>query len=149
MSREEEAAVFRLAVRRWSDGDFDGVLALLADDIIHTVNIDALQIPWVASAAGKAEVTARLKVIQATFVVDAFIIESLVYEPEAIRATVLGYHKHRKTQERLDVRVRFLVRVRDGLIVRLDEPVDGAYFEAFQRFVSYLQQAAPELNPVT
>jgi ketosteroid isomerase-like protein len=57
---------------------------------------------------------------------------------------VLGYHVHRKTRERLDVRVRFRVRVRDGLIVRIDEFLDAAYIEAFQRFVSYLEQTAQD-----
>jgi ketosteroid isomerase-like protein len=142
MSQEEEISVFRRAVRCWSDEDFEGAIALLDDDIIHTVNVDALQIPWVSSAEGKENVSARLKLIADTFVVNAFIIESLTYEDGEIRATMLGYHVHRKTRERLDVRVRFRVRVRNGLIVRIDEFLDEAYIEAFQRFVTYLEQSA-------
>ena len=146
MPREDDIAVFRLAVRHWNDGDFDGVLALLADDIRHTVNVDALGIPWMASAEGKADVAARLGLIRETFIIDAFVIESLITEAEDIRATVVGYHTHKTTGERLDVRLRFRVRVRDGLLVQLDETVDAAYFEAFQRFVSYLGQTAEELG---
>lgn len=144
MSQEEEIAVFRRAVRCWSDEDFEGTVALLADDIVHTVNVDALQIPWVSSAEGKANVSARLKLIADTFVINAFVLETITYEEGEIRATVLGYHVHRKTRERLDVRVRFRVRVRDGLIVRIDEFLDAAYIEAFQRFVSYLEQTAQD-----
>lgn len=144
MSQEEEIAVFRKSVRCWSDEDFDGAVALLDENIIHTVNVDALKIPWVSSAEGKANVTARLKVIADTFVINAFIIETLTYENGEIRATVLGYHVHRKTRERLDVRVRFRVRVKNGLIVRIDETLDAAYIEAFQRFVTYLEQTAQE-----
>lgn len=144
MSQEEEIAVFRRAVRCWSEEDFEGAVALLGDDIVHTVNVDALQIPWVSSAEGKVNVSARLKLIADTFVINAFIIEALAYEAGEIRATVLGYHVHRKTRERLDVRVRFRVRVRDGLIVRIDEFLDAAYIEAFQRFVTYLEQSAQE-----
>ncbi len=144
MSLDEDGAVFRAAVRNWSEGNLEGVLALLADDVVHNVNVDALEIPWVSSASGKAEVTERLKLIIATFVVDAFVIENLVYEGEEVRATVLGYHVHRKTRERLDVRLRFRVRVRDGLIVRLDEFLDAAYIDAFERFVRYLEQTAQE-----
>lgn len=147
MSRQEEADVFRSAIRHWSDGNFDGVLALLADDIVHNVNVDALQIPWVSSASGKPDVAARLRLIIDTFVVDAFVIETLVYGEEDVRATVLGYHKHRKSGERLDIRLRFRVRVREGLIVRLDEFLDAAYIDAFQRFVGYLEQAAEEAGP--
>jgi ketosteroid isomerase-like protein len=141
---EEEIAVFRKSVRCWSNEDFEGAVALLDEKIVHTVNVDALQIPWVSSAEGKANVTARLKVIVDTFIVNAFIIESLTYENGEIRATVLGYHVHRKTRERLDVRVRFRVRVRNGLIVRIDETLDATYIEVFQRFVSYLEQTARE-----
>lgn len=144
MSREQDGAVFQLAVRHWNDGNLDGVLGLLADDICHTVNVDALNIPWAMSATGKNAVRQRLGLIQQTFVINAFLVESLVYEDDDIRATVLGYHTHRRTGECLDVRLRFRVRVRDGLIVRLDETVDGAYFEAFERFVRYLEQTAQE-----
>jgi ketosteroid isomerase-like protein len=144
MSKDEDIEIFRLAVRNWSEGNFDGVVALLADDIVHSVNVDALEIPWVSSAAGKPNVTARLQLIVDTFIVNAFVIESLTCEGEEIRATVLGYHVHRKTGERLDVRVRFRVRVRDGLIVRIDEFLDAAYIDAFQRFVTYLEQSAAE-----
>ena len=140
MSLEEDGAVFRQAVRNWSDGNLDGVLALLGDDVVHTVNVDALKIPWASSAVGKADVSARLKLIIDTFGVDAFVIENLVYEEEELRAAVLGYHVHRKTGERLDVRLRFRVRVRDGLIVRLDEFLDAAYIDAFERFVRYLSR---------
>jgi ketosteroid isomerase-like protein len=149
MSLEEDGAVFRQAVRNWSDGNLDGVLALLGDDVVHTVNVDALKIPWASSAVGKADVSARLKLIIDTFVVDAFVIENLVYEEEELRAAVLGYHVHRKTGERLDVRLRFRVRVRDGLIVRLDEFLDAAYIDAFERFVRYLEQAAQEAGGLT
>lgn len=146
MTREEDAAVFRRAVRSWSDGDFEGVLALLADDIVHTVNVDALDIPWVSSAAGKPAVAARLRLVGETFVINAFLVESLVHEKDEIRATVLGFHTHRKTRERLDVRLRFRVRVRDGLIVRMDEVLDAAYIAAFNRFVRYLEETADQMG---
>jgi ketosteroid isomerase-like protein len=142
MSRELDAAVFRLAVRHWTDGDLEGVLSLIADDIVHVVNVDALEIPWVSSAEGKPALTARLMLIAATFDINAFIIESLVLEKDDIRATVLVYHTHKKTRERLDIRVRFRVRVKNGLIVRMDEFLDAAYIDAFNRFVKYLEETA-------
>ncbi len=90
MSKDEDIEVFRLAIRNWSEGNFDGVVALLADDIVHSVNVDALEIPWVSSAAGKTDVTARLRLIVETFIVNAFIAETLTCEGDEIRATVLG-----------------------------------------------------------
>jgi ketosteroid isomerase-like protein len=144
MSQEEDAAVFRQAVRYWSDSNLEGVLSLMADDIVHTVNVDALGIPYVSSAEGKSAVAARLALIGATFVIDAFVVENFFFETDEIRANVLGYHTHRKTRERLDVKLRFKIGVRDGLIVRLEEFIDGPYFEAFEKFVKYLEQTAME-----
>jgi len=144
MSQDEDAAVFRQAVRYWSDGNFEGVLSLIADDIVHNVNIDALGIPYVQSAEGKPAVAARLNLIAETFIVDAFVVDAFFLEEDEVRATVLGYHTHRKTRERLDIKLRFRIRVRDGQIVRLDEFLDAAYLDAFERFVKYLEQTALE-----
>jgi ketosteroid isomerase-like protein len=140
MSQKDEIAVFRRAIRCWGDRDFAGTIATLDDAIVHEVNLDA--IPWLTGAEGKDNVAANLKLITDTFVINAFIIEALFYENEEIRANVLGYHVHRKTRERLDVRVRFRVRVQNGLIVRVDEYLDAPYIQAFQRFVTYLEQPA-------
>lgn len=142
MAKDEDIAVFRLAVRYWSEENFEGVFSLLADDIVHSVNVDALEIPWASSAAGKPDVVARLGLIAQTFTINAFILENVVCEGDEIRATVLGYHKHKKTGERLDLRVRFRVRVRDGKLARIDEFLDAAYIEAFERFVRYVEEAA-------
>lgn len=142
MSQKEEIAVFRRAVRCWGEKDFAGTIATLDDAIVHNVNVHA--IPWLTGAEGKDEVASNLKLITDTFVINAFIIEALFYENDEIRANVLGYHVHRKTRERLDVRVRFRVRVQNGLIVRVDEYLDGPYIQAFQRFVTYLEQPAQD-----
>ena len=144
MSQEEDAAVFRQAVRYWSDGNGEGVLSLMADDIVHTVNVDAMGIPYLLSAEGKPAVAARLALIGATFVIDAFVVENFFFETDEIRANVLGYHTHRKTRERLDVKIRFRIRIRDGQIARLDEYIDGAYVDAYEKFVKHLGQTAME-----
>jgi len=130
MPSKTDGAVFRTVIRMWSSGDLEGVLRLLADDIVHTVHVGELDVPYMISATGKAEVRQRLQLIAATFVVDAFVIESLVETDGEIRAIVRGYHKHRKSAERLDVTLRFLARVEDNVITRLDEYVDAAYFDA-------------------
>jgi ketosteroid isomerase-like protein len=144
MQPTNSAAVFRAAIQGWSAGDLEGVLKLFADDIVHTVHVGALDVPYMVSANGKAEVRQRLELIMATFVVDTFVIESLVEDLDEVRATIQGYHTHRKTGERLDVRLRFLARVRGRQIARLDEYIDTAYFEAFERFVRYLEQTAQD-----
>jgi ketosteroid isomerase-like protein len=142
MSLEEERAVFRLAHRLWNDGDLDGFMACLADDIVYTVNVNG--VPYAASATGKDEVRGRLQLLLDTFVVNAFVVEHLVHEKDSSRSTVLGYYKHRKTGERLDIRPRFRGWVKDGLVTRIEEHHDAVYIEAFERFVRYLEQTAQE-----
>ena len=145
-AREREADVFRRAVRHWTDGDFDAVVALLDDDICHTVNVDALGIPWMMTTKGKTEMAGRLALIRETFVINAFVLEALIHETRSLRATVYALHTHKKTGERLDVRLRFRVFIKSGRIARLEETVDGAYFEAFERFVRYLEERAGEIG---
>jgi ketosteroid isomerase-like protein len=140
MSLSDERVVFHQAHLAWADGDLEAFLALLADDIVHVVNVDG--VPYAASAHGKVEVRARFQVLLDTFVVNAFVVESLVHGPEYSRTVVLGYYKHKRTGERLDIRVRFQGWVRDGLLVRIEEHHDAAYVEAFQRFVAHLEAAA-------
>ncbi len=142
MSLEEERAVFRLAHLRWNDGDLDGFMDCLADDIVYMVNVAG--VPYAADAVGKDEVRARLQLLLDTFVVNAFVIERLVHEADSSRSTVLGYYKHKKTGERLDIRPRFRGWVKDGLLTRIEEQHDAAYIEAFERFVRYLEQSAQE-----
>lgn len=140
--REREADVFRRSVKYWNDGDFDGVVALLAEDVRHTVNVDKLGIPWMMSTTGKAEMAGRLGLIRETFVIDRFEIETLIIEARGLRATVYALHTHKTTGERLETRLRFRVFVKMGLISRVEETVDGAYLEAFERFVRYLEERA-------
>jgi ketosteroid isomerase-like protein len=142
MSLEEERAVFREAHLRWNEGDLEGFLSLLADDVVYTVNVEGID--YAANANGKEEVRVRLQVLLDTFVVNAFVIESLVHEADSSRSVVLGYYRHKKTGERLDIRVRFRGWVKDGLLTRVAEQHDAAYVEAFERFVRYLQETAEE-----
>lgn len=140
MSLEDERAIVREAHLRWGEGDLDGFMGCLADDIVYFVNVDGVD--YAASANGRAEVRQRLQLLLDTFNVDAFVIDTLVHEKDATRSTVLGYYKHKRTGERLDVKLRFRSEVKNGLITRIDEILDSAYVEAFERFVRYLEEAA-------
>jgi ketosteroid isomerase-like protein len=142
MSLEEERAVVREAHLRWGEGDLDGFMSCFSDDVVHSVNVEG--VPYASTAAGKAEMRGRLQLLLDTFVVDAFVIDTLVHEKDVSRSTVLGYYKHKKTGERLDVKLRFRAQVKDGLVIRLEEILDAAYIEAFERFVRYLEEAAQE-----
>jgi ketosteroid isomerase-like protein len=141
----DDVAVVRLVIQKWSASDLAGVLKLLSDDIVHTVHVGELDVPYMASANGKEELRQRLQMILDTFFVNAFVIDSLVHERDEIRMSVRGYHEHKRTGERLDVSVRFHFRVRKGAIMKIDEYVDTAYFAAFERFVRYLEETAQKM----
>lgn len=139
MSLEEERVVIRLACRVWNDGDLEGLLDCFTDDIVYTVNVDGQEVPYAGNTVGKDQMRARLLVLLDNLVVNAFVIESLVHEKEFSRAMVLGYYRHKRTGERLDVKIRFRFWVKDGLITRMEENHDAPYVEAFQRFVRSLE----------
>lgn len=144
MWHEEQRSIVRFAHDRWGEGDLEAFLRCLADDIVYTVNVDAGEVPYAKSTVGKDEMRGHLQLLLDTFVINAFVIESLVHEDEFSRTTVLGYYKHKKTGERLDVRIRFRLWVRDGLITRLEEYHDAPYVESFERFVRFIEQNARE-----
>ena len=142
MSSPIERAAYEQAHIRWAAGDLEGFLDLLTEDILYTVNVDGLAVPYASSALGKEDVSQRLQLLLHTFTVDKFEPEIIVPESDHWRSVVIGHYTHRKTGEVLRVRVRFRVWFRDGLIARFDEHHDAAYVEAFQRFVFHLQNAA-------
>jgi ketosteroid isomerase-like protein len=142
MTLADERRIVEMAHRHWADGDIEGFLSCLTDDVVHNVNVDGQKVPYAASAIGKEDVRRRLGILRDTFEVQAFVIESLAHGPEYTHTRVLGFYKHKRTGERLDVTVHFHCYVRDGLIHRIEENHDAPYVEAFQRFVTYLEAAA-------
>lgn len=142
MTLADERRIVETAHRLWGDGDLEGFLACFTDDIVYNVNVDDQQVPYAASAIGKDAVRQRLQLLRDTFEIQAFVIESMIHAPDYTRTRVLGFYKHRRTGERLDIFPHFHVYVRDGLLCRVDELHDAAYIEAFQRFVTYLEAAA-------
>ena len=141
-SLERERAAFHRAHLAWASGDLHDFLSLLADDIVYTVNVDGLEVPYASSAVGKEDVRWRLELLLDTFEVVTFHMESLTHEAGFSRSTVRGRYIHKATGEILDVRIRFRAWLKDGHIVRMEEVHDAAYVVAFQRFVKHLATAA-------
>jgi ketosteroid isomerase-like protein len=137
-----EFAAFEQAHIRWAASDLEGFLSLITDDILYTVNVDGLAVPYASSALGKEDLRQRLQLLLDTFTVDMFEPERIVAEPDHYRSVVEAKYTHKTTGEVLAVRVRFRVWFRAGLIFRMDEHHDAAYVEAFQRFVFHMQNAA-------
>lgn len=137
-----ERAAFQQAHDVWAASDLEGFLALVTEDILYTVNVDGLAVPYASSALGKEDVRQRLQLLLDTFTVDHFVSALMLPEADGWRSVVDASYTHKKTGEILRVRVRFRVWFRDGLIYRMDEHHDAAYVEAFQRFVFHMQNAA-------
>ncbi|PPD29077.1 MAG: hypothetical protein CTY20_07560 [Hyphomicrobium sp.] len=144
MSLDHERAVVEQAHLAWGESDLEGFLACLTEDVVYAVNVDGLQVPYAASTAGKQPLRERLTLLLNTFEIQAFVIQGLAHDADCIRTSVLGFYKHKKTGERLDVRLRFVTYVASSLITRIEEYHDAAYVEAFQRFVAYLEAAAED-----
>ena len=138
------SCVFERAHLAWEAGDFERFLSYIHDDIVYTVNVDGLQVPYAMSAVGKADVQDRLQLLLDTFRVVKFKTERLVHGDDFSRSLVHGVYLHRKTGEVLDVKVRFMGWLKDGLLVRIDEIHDAKFVEAFERFVFHMQTAADE-----
>lgn len=144
MKLADERKIVVTAHQYWADGDIEGFLTCFTDDVVNNVNVDGQKVPYAASATGKDAVRQRLHLLRDTFEVQAFLIENISHTTEYTRTRVLGYYKHKRTGERLDILLHFHWYVRDGLIFRVDENHDAPYVEAFQRFVAYLEAAAKD-----
>lgn len=142
MPTPAERAQFVTAHIRWAKSDLEGFLKLFTEDVLHTVNVDGLAVPYASSALGKEDVRQRLQLLLHTFTVDKFEPESFHDEADHCRSVVVGHYTHRVTGEVLRVKVRFRVWFRDGLISRMSEHHDAPYVEAFERLVFHLQNAA-------
>jgi ketosteroid isomerase-like protein len=141
MSFPSEYAAFEQAHICWAASDLEGFLTLVTDDILYTVNVNALAVPYASSALGKEDLRQRLQLLLDLFTVDHFVPERIVDEGDHLRSVVDACYTHKNTGEVLRVRVRFRVWFRDGMIHRMDEHHDAAYVEAFQRFVFHMQNA--------
>ena len=137
-----ERATYEEAHTRWAASDLEGFLELLTEDVLYTVNVDGLAVPYASSAYGKEDVRQRLQFLLHVFTVDKFEPEIIVDEGDYWRSLVVGHYTHRNTGEQLRVRIRFRVWFRGDLISHFDEHHDAAYVHAFQRFVFHLENAA-------
>ena len=71
-----------------------------------------------------------------TFEIGAYVTDHIAVQREMLRANMKIVYIHRASGERLITRFRFAIRLRNGLMQRIDEFHDAAYLEAFMRFVS-------------
>jgi ketosteroid isomerase-like protein len=119
----------------WDTGDIDGALTFFADDAEYELHISPDVLPYGGTAIGRAAIEATLRRMRADW-------EYILYRPFALAAdgTVVRFqvefmYRHKDSGEVLVGRFRFVMRVEDGFIRRVDEFHDRAKVEAFMRLV--------------
>lgn len=142
MSFEEDRSTAQRAIDAWAAGNVPRVLSLMHPDIIYLVNVDGIQVPWAASSYGRSDVEFRFTLVLTTFWLERFKINRFVDGPECSNASVHAIYRHKNTGEILDTMMRFNFWSANGLLIRVEEYVDGRYLEAYERFVRHVQNMA-------
>lgn len=109
------------------------------DQIIWTVNVDGIAMPFAASALGLEDLRWRLQHLRTVFEIDSFELVHLTHGADHCRSRVHLVYVHRKARETLDIVITFAGWQREGLLVRMEETADAGYVGAYDRFIRFLQ----------
>jgi ketosteroid isomerase-like protein len=119
--------------RAWAVGDVDTAMRHVAEDGVYALYISGELLPHGGETAGRDNIAVALHQVRVDF-------DYLLYRPlqlkakdDVVRFQVEFMYRHRLSGEILSGRLRFVMRVRDGVIVRADEYHDRAKVEAFMR----------------
>jgi ketosteroid isomerase-like protein len=117
--------------RAWGAGDIDAAMACVADD-----GVFQLRLPNDMTAYGREAIAAALRGARVDFEPILYRPLSLVTEGDTVRFQVEFMYRHRASGEILNGRLRMVMRVEDGAIVRADEFHDGAKVQAYLRLAA-------------
>jgi ketosteroid isomerase-like protein len=120
----------------WAAGDIETGIAYFADDAVYAVHVSSDVLPDGGETAGRANIAAKLRRLREAFEYVLYRPLGLTAEDDIVRCQVEFMFRHRASGEVLSGRLRLVIRVKDGLIVRADEYHDRAKVEAFMRLVS-------------
>jgi ketosteroid isomerase-like protein len=119
----------------WEAGDIDAALALIANDAEFELHISIDVLPYGGMAAGRDAIEAKLRRMRADWDYILYRPFALAADGNIVRFQVEFMYRHRESGQVLSGRFRFVMRVENGLIVRVDEFHDRAKVEAFMRLV--------------
>ena len=122
--------------RAWGAGDIDAAMACVADD-----GVFRLRLPNDMTAQGREAIAAALQGAREDFEPILYRPFSLVTAGDIVRFQVEFMYRHRASGEVLNGRLRMVMRVEDGAIVRADEFHDGAKVQAFLRLAATMSGA--------
>ena len=117
--------------RAWGAGDIEAAMACVADD-----GVFRLRLPNDMTAQGREAIAAALQGAREDFEPILYRPFSLVTAGDIVRFQVEFMYRHRASGEVLNGRLRMVMRVEDGAIVRADEFHDGAKVQAFLRLAA-------------
>lgn len=128
----------RAVVERFSglwEQHYQQAMTMVAPDIVYRLNVDSEAMPLGGETIGWDAVNAIMMRSREVF-------EYLVYRPRILsvegdtaRLRVELVLRHRASGELLMVNMRAVNRVRDGMIVAVDEYVDAPMIETFMRLM--------------
>lgn len=143
----DSRAVVDEFLRNWLAQDIEGTVATGAEDIVFALHISNDALPFGGETHGRDACRSLLYTILADF-------DYLRYEPVVlgeedgvVRVQVSFHYHHRRTGENLIGTKRLVFKVRDGLIVRLDEYHDAGFVEAFMRLVRHREARNEIVKP--
>jgi ketosteroid isomerase-like protein len=122
--------------RAWAVGDLDAAMACVASD-----GVFRLRLPGDMTAQGREAIAAALEGSREGFEPILYRPFSLVTAGDIVRFQVEFMYRHRASGEVLSGRLRMVMRVEDGAIVRADEFHDHAKVQAFLRLAATMSGA--------
>lgn len=127
----------------WIKRDKAATLEFFSHDVEYAIFIPQEVLPFGGVTRGKAALSDRLQMI-----LDQF--DTLSYAPvfhgsdnDTARGIVHYHFAHKATGETIDGLMRHVAKMKDGLIVRLEEYHDIDRIQAFMRLVSQRANALP------
>lgn len=119
--------------RAWIKGDVDEAMRVVAVDCVYALYISDELLPHGGETIGRENIRAALTQVRVDFNYILYRPYNFIVDGDVCRYRVEFMYRHRRSGEMLSGKLRFLMTVRDGLIVRADEYHDRAMVEAFLR----------------
>jgi ketosteroid isomerase-like protein len=133
----DNRAVVISFLQSWMAQDVEMTVAHAADDVVYALHISNEALPFGGETHGKERIKGVLYAILADF-------DYLKYEPvilsvrgDVVRVQVSYVYHHRRTGEDLVGSKRLVIKLKDGLVTRVDEYHDAALVEAFMRLARH------------
>lgn len=111
-------------------------MTMVAPDIVYSLNVDNAAVPLGGETVGWDAVNAAMTRGREVFDYLVYRPRILTVEGETARLRTELMLRHRASGELLNVQMRAVITVRDGMIARVEEFVDAPMVETFMRLMA-------------